>query len=129
MPIPIATQPKPARKPAVAPQAKVVLGSLRNMARLKAMTRLNTKLSAKTFAVAVGDSSAAKRFAFFQAVPNIMGEYQSPPTRKADTAATRIAQMFRVWRFMESCSYRDISLKSENPDPSTPPQEARLRLG
>src|SRR5690349_10079359 len=87
MPMPIAAYPNPARKPAVAPQAKFVLGSLRNMAKLSAITRLNPKEMAKIFAVAAGGSSVPKRFARFQAAPKIIGEYQRPPSTNADTAA------------------------------------------
>jgi hypothetical protein len=74
----------------------VVLGSFKNMARFRAITRLKMKLIAKIFPVAGGGSSAPKRFAFFHTAPNIKDEYHSPPTMNADTAAARIAQKLRV---------------------------------
>jgi len=63
------------------------------MAKFRAITRLSRKLVAKIFPVA-GGGSLAKRFALFQAAPNSNGEYQRPPTRKADVADARIAQGF-----------------------------------
>src|ERR1700722_15507069 len=94
----IATQPKPARKPAVAPHARVVLASLRNMAKLNAITRLKTKLRTNTFAPA-GGGSLVNPLARFHA-PLKSAEYQTPPTRNADSAATRIAQIFNVLMFI-----------------------------
>src|SRR3954469_5286835 len=96
MPIPIVTHPKPARRPATAPQAGVVLESFRNIARLNAMTRLNTKLMTNVLGVAGASFSFSKPLASFQARPKRMGEYQSPPMINADSAETRIAQRFRV---------------------------------
>src|SRR5882724_1612784 len=102
MPIPIATQPNPARKPAVAPQAMSVLGALRNIARLNDMMRLKMKLMPKTLAgESGGGSSLPNPLARFQALWNSAGEYQSPPSRKAERAATRMAHTFRVCMFME----------------------------
>src|SRR5947209_17606385 len=94
-PMPIATQPKPARNPAVAPHASVVFESFKNIARLKAITRLRMKLMANVFAVAAG-GSLVKPLAFFHSPANRSGEYHSPPTRKAATAAARMAQKFKV---------------------------------
>jgi hypothetical protein len=76
----------------VAPQTKVVFGSLRNIARFSAITRLSTKLIPKVFALAAGGSSLPKPLAFFQAPLNRSGEYQRPPSTKADAAAARTAQ-------------------------------------
>src|SRR5579862_4837727 len=95
MAIPIATQPKPARKPAVAPHTAVVFGSFRNIARLTAMTRLITNVMAKVLGPAAGGVEP-KALAFIHALPNRTGEYQRPPTRKAENAAARIAQRLRV---------------------------------
>jgi hypothetical protein len=69
---------------------------LRNIARVKAMTKLSTKAILKTFAPAAGGSLSPKWFAFFQAEWNTIGEYHKPPSRKAENAATRIAHGFKV---------------------------------
>jgi hypothetical protein len=100
MPMPIATQPKPAAKPAAAPKAMVVVGALRNMARLKDITRLRMKLMAKIFGVLAGGAASAKPLAFSQTLPKRNGAYQRPPRRKAERAATRMAQRLRVCMFI-----------------------------
>src|SRR5579863_8417697 len=96
IPTPIATQPNPARNPAVAPHASVVFGSFRNIARFTAITRLSTKLAVNTPPPAFGPSPS-NPFARRHTRPNNT-EYHSPPTTNADNAATRIAQGFSVFK-------------------------------
>ncbi len=93
----MATHPKPARKPAIAPQPAEVSASFKNIARLKAMTREKMKVNPKIFGMlAFFRSSSEKLFSFIQAFPKIKLEYQSPPIRKFDNAATTIANQFSV---------------------------------
>jgi len=65
------------------------------MAKFKAIIRLSTKLMAKIFAVTGGGSSLPKPFDLFQAARKMRGEYQTPPSTKAEMPDVRIAQMFR----------------------------------
>src|SRR5258708_1052489 len=97
MAMPMATHPKPPRKPAVAPNAVVVLGSLRNMGGLKGISRLSTNVVAKVLGPARG-GFGPKALALIHSLPNRIGEYQRPPMRKAESAAVRIAQRLRVCR-------------------------------
>jgi hypothetical protein len=50
------------------------------------------KLRAKILGVAGGGSPAANPFTFFHSGSRRSGEYQRPPSRNADIAATRMAQ-------------------------------------
>src|ERR1700761_1297730 len=99
--MPIKHQPKPARKPAVAPHEVVVLGSLRNIARLIDITSVRMKLMPKTLPIFVAGGGSPKPLARCQALPKIAGEYQRPPSTKAEIAATRMAQKLRVCMFMD----------------------------
>src|ERR1700689_1705790 len=81
-----ATQPKPARNPAVAPQEAVVLGSARKAARFAAMITAKSSDRPKIFAMLPLAKSASERLlADIQALPNKALEYQSPPTTKLET--------------------------------------------
>src|SRR3954451_6840915 len=95
MPMPTRTHPAPARNPAIAPKARVVVGAFRNMARLIAITRLSRNAIRNPRAPA-GGGSAVNPLARFQAAPISAGEYHKPPIMNADTEAARIAQMFKV---------------------------------
>src|SRR3954447_20154603 len=95
MPMPTATHPAPARKPARAPKASVVVGAFRNMARLIAITKLNTNAIENPLAPA-GVGSAVNPLARFQAGPSNAGEYHRPPMTNAETEAATMAQIFRV---------------------------------
>src|ERR1700678_3819505 len=87
-----ATQPKPARKPAAAPQEAVAFGSARNAARFAAMITEKTSDRPKIFAILFLAKSASERlFADIQARPNKALEYQSPPRTKLETAAVSTA--------------------------------------
>src|SRR5271169_203806 len=86
--IPSATQPNPARKPAVAPQAALVFGSARKAARFAAM--IMAKMSARPkilIMLLLARSASLKLLTAIQARPNRTGEYQRPPIRKVETAA------------------------------------------
>src|SRR5580698_4597784 len=90
------TQPKPARKPAVAPHAGVVLASARNAARFADINSAKIKDSPKTLAMLLlFRSSCVKLLADIQARPNNAGEYQSPPITNVETAAAKTASQFR----------------------------------
>src|SRR5689334_14805606 len=95
MPMPIAAHPKPARNPAVAPHMGVVPGALRKKARLIAITRLMRNAAMKMPALA-GAGASLNPLALCHARPKRTGEYHKPPTRKAETAAARIAQRLRA---------------------------------
>src|SRR5579864_8309600 len=95
IPIPAATQPAPARNPAMAPNDSVVPGAFRNMARLNAITRLSTNAIENPFAPAAG-GSAANPLARFHAAPSSAGEYHSLPITNADTEAATTAQRFKA---------------------------------
>src|SRR5271166_5247617 len=87
-----ATQPKPARKPAVAPQTAVVFGSARKAARFAAM--ITAKISDRPKILAMlplAKSASDKLLADIHAEPNKALEYQSPPRRKVETAAASTA--------------------------------------
>src|ERR1700678_2933554 len=87
-----ATQPKPTKKPAVAPQEAVVLGSARNAARFAAMITEKTRDRPNVLAILRWAKSASERLlADIQARPNRALEYQSPPRAKLDTAAVSTA--------------------------------------
>src|SRR5215475_3086969 len=89
IPSPSATQPNPARKPAVAPQAVLVLGSARNAARFAAISTENKNEKPKVFGrLPVRIWSSDKPTSFCQARPNRIGEYHSPPRTNVETAAT-----------------------------------------
>ena len=91
------TQPKPAKKPAMAPQEAVVFASLRNSAKLKAITIEKSKVSPKIFGIYLFlRSSGEKWFSFIQAFPKRSGEYQSPPIQKFESAATITANQLTV---------------------------------
>src|SRR5580704_7117338 len=86
------TQPKPARKPAVAPHTAVVLGSARNAARFAAMITAKISDSPKILSILLlAKSVSEKLLADIQARPNKALEYQSPPSTKVETAAARTA--------------------------------------
>src|SRR5580658_1022658 len=104
MPKPIVTQPKPARKPASAPHAVVVLGSFRNMARFNDITRLRTQVMPKTLPMFAAGGSLVNPLARFHALPKSK-LYQIPPIGKAEMAATRMAQGFSVCTFIRSGSF------------------------
>src|SRR5271165_5259096 len=96
VPSPSVTQPKPARKPAVAPHTALVLGSARNAAKFADIN--NPKMNDKPKILAVlllFKSSCVNLLADIQARPNKAVEYQSPPIRKVDTAAATTASQFR----------------------------------
>src|SRR5947207_3682075 len=95
IPIPAATHPAPARRPAVAPNASVVPGAFRNMARLTAITRLSTNAIRNPLAPA-GGGSAENPLARFHAAPSNTGEYHRPPIANAATEAATIAHRFKV---------------------------------
>src|ERR1022692_323641 len=90
--IPSATQPKPARNPAVAPHEALVLGSARKAARFAAMITAKTRARPKIFIILLFARSASVRLLTdIHARPNRAGEYQSPPSAKVETAAARTA--------------------------------------
>src|ERR1700744_4936377 len=95
----MAIQPKPARKPAVAPQDRLVSLLFRNMARLTAMTKVQISARTSVLAIPVFGPSGLILFARIQAFPNKTGEYQSAPNTKALRVATTIANQFSVERF------------------------------
>src|SRR5580658_726046 len=96
VPSPNVTQPKPARKPAVAPQVALVLGSARNAAKFADINSAKTNDRPKILAILLlFRSSCVKLLADIQARPNKAGEYQSPPIRKVETAAATTASQFR----------------------------------
>src|SRR5271155_1406005 len=75
-----ATQPKPARKPAVAPQAALVLGSARKAARFAAMITSKSSARPKIFVILpLAKSASVRLLTDIHARPNKTGEYQSPP--------------------------------------------------
>src|SRR5689334_596369 len=95
MAIPSATHPKPARKPAVAPHEVVVLASARNIARFADISNEKTKARPKTLPMfRLPSSSVVKWVSAIQARPKMAGEYQSPPSAKAEKAAARTANQF-----------------------------------
>src|ERR1700759_1138531 len=108
MPMPQVTHPAPARNPAIAPKASVVVGALRNMARLNAMTRLSRKAMGNPFAPAAG-GSAVNPLSRFHAEGSRNGEYQNPPITNAEMVAARMAQMFNVCMFMDSVSLLSLA--------------------
>src|SRR5580704_13771824 len=108
IPMPVATHPAPARNPAVAPKASVVVGALRNMARLNAITRLSRKAIVNPFGPAAG-GSAVNPLACFHAETSRTGEYHNPPMTNAEMAAARMAQMFNVCMFMDSVSLLSLA--------------------
>jgi hypothetical protein len=88
----IATQPNPARNPAMAPQPAVVPASFKNMPKLNAITNEKRNVRPKILAMfPFFMSSSEKLFSFIHIFPNNAGEYQSPPIRKFDKAATMTA--------------------------------------
>src|ERR1700722_18000313 len=94
--IPRATHPKPARNPAVAPHAALVLGSARKAARFADIMSAKIKERPKIFAMLLlARSSPVKLLTDIQARPNNAGEYQSPPSTKVETAADRTASQLR----------------------------------
>src|SRR5580693_9642319 len=87
-----ATQPKPARKPAVAPQTAVVLGPARKAARFAAMITAKISVKPKILNMLLLPKSASERLlADIQAWPNKALEYHSPPRTKVETAAATTA--------------------------------------
>src|SRR4051812_20237726 len=95
MAMPSATQPKPARKPAAAPQEVVVFASARNMARLADITTEKTKAKPKTLPIFRFPScSVVKLLSAIQTRPKMAGEYQSLPSANADNAAATTANQF-----------------------------------
>ena len=107
----IATHPKPAKKPAVAPQLVVVLALFKNMAKLNAITMEKRNVSPKTFAIfPFFMSSSEKLFSAIHIFPKSIGEYQRPPIRKFDNAATTIANQLSVEIFMVFHYRFDIKL-------------------
>src|SRR6185312_12072142 len=99
MPMPMATQPNPAANPAAVPKAMLVVGALRNIARLIDMMSVRRKLMPKTLPILVAGGVSPKPLARCQALPKTAGEYQRPPRTKAEMVATRMAQMLRVCMF------------------------------
>src|ERR1700752_1103817 len=96
-PSPRATHPKPARKPAVAPQAAVVLGSARNRARLAAMS--SEKMNEKPKILPVLPfcrSGSVNQHSAIQERPKRAGEYHSPPRTKVEIAAATTASQFTL---------------------------------
>lgn len=65
-----------------------------SMPKQIAATSENPKLTENTFAG--WPSPGGLPFSAFQILPKRMGEYQSPPTRKLDTAASRTIQGFTI---------------------------------
>src|SRR5580704_2448605 len=87
-----ATHPKPARKPAVAPQLAVVFGSARNAARFAAMITAKTSDRPKILTILpLARSASSRLFTDIQARPNKAFEYQRPPRTKVETAAATTA--------------------------------------
>jgi len=94
--IAMATQPNPARNPAVAPHAVSVFGSFRNIARLKAIINDQTKDQPKILAMPDFSWPSVKPFSFIQAFPNRAGEYHNPPSKNVLSAATKTASQLIV---------------------------------
>jgi hypothetical protein len=93
----IATQPNPAKKPAIIPQLVVVILSFKNIARLNAITNENRNVSPKIFGIfPFFMSSSENLFSCIHIFPNNIGEYQSPPIKKLDNVATIIAYQLSV---------------------------------
>src|SRR5690349_10316152 len=98
----------PAKKPAVAPQARSVFiphptgqvagGSTRNMPRLAAITSEKIKVKPKIFPLLppVFICSSVRLLSFIQAFPNKPGEYHIPPTTKEEMPATKTASQLIV---------------------------------
>src|ERR1022692_3660269 len=102
-----ATHPKPARKPAAAPQTAVVLGSARKAARFAAMITAKISDKPKILIMLLLAKSASERLLTdIQARPNKALEYQSPPRTKVETAAARTASQL-------ICGMEAFSLKLE----------------
>lgn len=82
----------PAKKPAVAPQARSVFGSAKKQARFADDIKANSAV--KPNVLAMFDfwiSSCDSLLSTIHAVPNTFGLYHTPPTAKADNAATNTA--------------------------------------
>src|ERR1035441_5770610 len=96
VPSPSVTQPKPARKPAVAPHDALVLGSARNAAKFADINSAKMNERPKILPILLlFRSSCVKLLADIQTRPNNAGEYQSPPIRKVETAAGTPASQFK----------------------------------
>lgn len=96
-----ATQPKPTKNPAIAPQEIVVFGSFKNIARLVAMINENKNVEMKIKAfLPFFKSSSRNLFSCIHCLPNNMGEYHKPPIKKFDTAATNTATKLMVEIFI-----------------------------
>src|ERR1700733_13100381 len=94
-----ATHPKPARKPAVAPQEAVDFGSFKNMARLMAITSEKTNDSPDMFAaLPCFRSSSVRPQAVIHAFPMSGFEYHNPPKTNIDNAAATMAGQFKFAR-------------------------------
>ncbi len=75
------------------PQATVVSGPARNMARLSAITTVSTKETPKIFAVLPSLSfSSVNPFARIQALWKRSGDHQRPPNTKVEGAAASTAK-------------------------------------
>src|SRR5688572_29819861 len=87
--IPMATQPKPARNPAVSPLTVSVSGAVRNMASVRAITNDHKKAKPKILPVfPCFNCSSLSLFSSFHAFPNKKGEYHNPPKTKLEMEAT-----------------------------------------
>jgi hypothetical protein len=105
VPIESITQPNPARNPAVAPQAALVLESFRNIARFAAMINANKNEKPKMTAVFPRlRSSFVNPHALIHAFPKRIGEYHRPPRTNVDTAAAIIANQFKCEMGMKPSS-------------------------
>src|SRR5260370_42616363 len=97
----VATQPIPASAPAAMPHHSVVAGPARNIARFADMINARTNAPPKARALLKPRAWASvKPLALSQTLPNKMGEYHNPPTKKVDNAATRIASQLIWLRFI-----------------------------
>ena len=82
----------PAKKPAVAPQDVVVVGSAKNAARLADDISANKAVKPNILPVLPAFiSSCVSLLSAIQELPKTFGLYQRPPTAKAEIAATKTA--------------------------------------
>ena len=91
----------PARKPAVAPHARSVFASARNIARFTAISKEKKAVKPNIFPLLpYFICSSVRLLSVIQALPKNVREYHMPPTANAERPATKTAGQLINEKFM-----------------------------